>query len=331
MHGQGDLEQAADELYSRAPDEFTAARNAKVRDARAAGDLELAEGLRILHKPSVAAWLANVLVRERAREITDLLTLGAALREAQASFDGEALRRLSEERRKVVDTLSREARRLARERGRTVSNPVVRDLEGTLEAGLLDPAAAEQLQRGRLTGALAYSGVGFPSPLSTPPSSPTSVASPGRSRAATVQGTRTRTPMKGKTELAAGPRVTFTSALRQAQLDARDARRAAARASTALTSAERATEREKAALSAAQAELTRRREIALGAQRALARARAGRDAAEREVRRAEQRLEATRRAGGTRPLETPPDETQHLREGPRREDQRRDRDRQRPR
>lgn len=274
-----ELEEIADQLYSRSPAEFTAARNAEAREAREAGNAELADALRRMHKPTVAAWLANLLVRERPREVADLVALGTALRKAQAAFDGEALRHLSAQRHDVVGGLSRDARRLAAERGQSATGTVVRDLEETLEAALYDPSAAEQLERGRLTGALAYSGIGFPS----------------------TGAVRSNTRRKRAPESAGGAggagvkEVAHGSALRQAQHDARDARRAAERAATALATAERASAREKDALSAAETELARRREATRAVQRAVARARADRDAAEREARRAEQRVEAVRR------------------------------------
>jgi hypothetical protein len=62
-----DLESATKELYGLAPTEFTAARDAKVSEARQTGCPELASKLKKLRKPSVGAWLANVLVLEQSK------------------------------------------------------------------------------------------------------------------------------------------------------------------------------------------------------------------------------------------------------------------------
>ena len=51
------------ELYCVMPKEFTAARDAKVSEARGQGNSGLANSLKGLRKPSVGAWLANLLVR----------------------------------------------------------------------------------------------------------------------------------------------------------------------------------------------------------------------------------------------------------------------------
>jgi hypothetical protein len=303
---RGPLDEIADELYSGLPAEFTVARNAASHAARNSGDVELAGALHRMHKPTVAAWLANLLVRDQPHEIAHLVALGTALRKAQAAFDGEALRRLSEQRHGVVRGLSQGARRLADERGQKLSDAVLRELEATLEAAVFDPDAAEQLQRGRLTGALAYSGIGFPSPPLSSTSSSSSSSSSSPSVPSVLAEPRGRSSPGGshhasRSEHAQGRRgdanskATSLSSLREVEREARRARRAAEQAAAALEGAERASVREKAVLSVAEKELARRREASRDAQRVVTRARAARDAAEREARRAERRAEAARR------------------------------------
>ena len=75
-----DLESATTELYAVVPAEFTAARNAKASEARKAGLADVAVSLKQLRKPSAAAWLANLLVRQRSDEIDRLIELGDGLR-----------------------------------------------------------------------------------------------------------------------------------------------------------------------------------------------------------------------------------------------------------
>jgi hypothetical protein len=155
-----DLETVADELYGLQPAEFTSARDARAAEARKSGDRELAAEIKALRRPTASAWLANLLARSRSDQVTELLDLGEALRQAQANLSGDELRTLSSQRHQVVSALAQEARRVAYEQGERVSDAVQQELEGTLEAALADPRAGEALQAGRLTSALSYSGLG---------------------------------------------------------------------------------------------------------------------------------------------------------------------------
>ena len=53
----------ADDLYRLAPEDFTAARDAAAKQARADGDRDGAAALKALRRPTVSAWLLNALVR----------------------------------------------------------------------------------------------------------------------------------------------------------------------------------------------------------------------------------------------------------------------------
>jgi hypothetical protein len=155
-----DLETVADELYGLQPADFTTARDARSAEARQSGDRELAASIKALRRPTTSAWLANLLARTRSDQVADLLDMGEALRQAQASLSGDELRRLGAQRHRVVAALAQEARRVAYEQGERISDSVQQELEGTLEAALADPRAGEAVRAGRLTGALSYSGLG---------------------------------------------------------------------------------------------------------------------------------------------------------------------------
>jgi hypothetical protein len=172
-----DAEQVADELYALPPEQFTAARNALTKEAKGAGDKETAARIAALRKPTVLAWLVNLLVRELPDEIGGFLDLGDALREATATLSGPELRQLSGQRHRLVQALVRQARDLARRAGYRTTEDVVRGLEETLAAALTDPAVAEQLRAGRLTSGLTATGFPAPSPGSArarPPVPPSS-------------------------------------------------------------------------------------------------------------------------------------------------------------
>jgi hypothetical protein len=155
-----DLETVADELYGLRPADFTGVRDERAAQARKAGDRELAAEIKSLRRPTTSAWLANLLARNRSEQVAELLDMGEALRQAQASLSGDDLRRLSAQRHRVVSALAQEARRVAYEQGERISDAVQQELEGTLEAALADPRAGEAVRVGRLTGALSYSGLG---------------------------------------------------------------------------------------------------------------------------------------------------------------------------
>ena len=154
------LEQVADELYTLAPAAFTAARDEQAGQARASGDAGLAGAIRKLRRPTVSAWLVNLLAREDGGQVDDLLELGQSLREAQRALDGDRLRDLSTQRRRLVAALTQEAQRLAAQAGQAVSAQVEREVQDTLEAALADQGMADAVRSGRLTKALSYAGLG---------------------------------------------------------------------------------------------------------------------------------------------------------------------------
>jgi hypothetical protein len=155
-----DVEDSADELYGLHPDHFVPRRTELVKQARAVKDKEAATAIGALRKPSLGAWLANVLAREAPDEVAALEELGASLRTAQEALSGDALRTLTRQRRELVGALVARARRLARADGVGVGDSAARDLENTIAAALADDGAARAFAAGRLTTALEP-GVGF--------------------------------------------------------------------------------------------------------------------------------------------------------------------------
>lgn len=155
-----DLESVAAELYGASPEWFTAAREELAKRARSGGQRELAGQIRRLRKPTMGAWVVNLLARERPEEVDRLLELGEQLRAAQTGLKGEELRALSRQRTQVVSALARQGRRLASDTGHPVSEAIEREVESTLEAGLADPEAAAAVRSGQLAKTLAFSGFG---------------------------------------------------------------------------------------------------------------------------------------------------------------------------
>src|SRR5215218_864482 len=155
-----DLDEVADELYELPPEEFIPARKAREDEAKADGDKALAKEIGSLPKPSTAAWVSNLLVREAHDEIAGLVELGTLVREAQQSLAGDQLRALDVQRRQLIAALTRQSRALANEAGHPVSTAVATQVEETLRAAMADPEAGEALLSGRLTSPMSYSGMG---------------------------------------------------------------------------------------------------------------------------------------------------------------------------
>jgi hypothetical protein len=155
-----DLDRAAGELYALPPAEFTAARDLRVAQARAAGDRGLAAELRQLRRPTISAWAVNLLARHETESLGGLVELAGELRTAQVTLQGEALRTLMRRRQQVLAALVQDARRLAADFGHQLTDDAVLQVERTLTAALSDPAAARQVCSGRLVSSLEYAGFG---------------------------------------------------------------------------------------------------------------------------------------------------------------------------
>ncbi|MFI6075336.1 hypothetical protein ACIA5C_27625 [Actinoplanes sp. NPDC051343] len=146
-------------LYESPPEGFVAARTAAVNDARKAGDRDTAKRLAALKKPTVAAWVVNLLALRRPELIEELVELSGALREAQRGLKGDQLRELTAQRRQVVSALVSSARQLAQAEEPGIKLPLG-EVEATLSAALAEPDVAAQVRTGRLIRSATYAGFG---------------------------------------------------------------------------------------------------------------------------------------------------------------------------
>ncbi len=153
-----DLLAIADELYGLSLADFTQVRDARSKELKAS-DADLAVSVRTLRKPSLAAWVVNVLVRHETGQVDQVLAVGAALREAQLSLDGEELRALTRQRRQLTAAVTTKARALAAERGVKVTVAVADQVEATLTAAMIDEGCAQAVRSGQLVAALTATGV----------------------------------------------------------------------------------------------------------------------------------------------------------------------------
>ncbi len=208
-----DVDDAGDVLYGRVPADFTAARDELVRAARAEGDRPGATAIAALRKPTVTAWLLNLLVRRHRAEVAAFVEIGPQLREASAAMSGPELRELSTQRQRLVRALVQQARSVGTEVGQRVGEEALRGVEDTLHAALADPDAAAQLLAGRLTHPLQRTGFepGRAAAASRPPQPP-----PARTRAG-------RNAKAGGADERVARRAELEAELARAWAEARDA------------------------------------------------------------------------------------------------------------
>jgi hypothetical protein len=188
-----DLDSVAEELYGLPPSEFTSARNAAVKQARADGNRDLAAEIQQLAKPTTAAWLVNQVARELGDELEPLISLGRDLRDATSNLSGDELRALTRQRHQVVQALVEQARRLGAAHGTKVSDSVATEVQQTLDASLADEGVADAVLGGRLTQSVEYAGFGEPSGVTWAGKSRRPAQRPAKAGQGATRGTATRT------------------------------------------------------------------------------------------------------------------------------------------
>lgn len=250
----GAWEDAVDDLYGGPLGDFVARRDAAARAARTAGDRDLAARVAALRKPTVAAWAVNLLVRDDPSLADQVRSVGEGLREAERTLDGPALRELTTQRRKLVAGLAQQARRLASAAGQKVSDAAAQEVERTLTAALLDPAAAQAVTSGALTHAQEH--VGFGATPDTPdPDGAARAGSASQAGADAAPGRRAVTDDPTAPDRAAPPAAVPAGRPATPRTDDAAARRTEQERVRAARDRERA-ERERAAAALAAAEDT---------------------------------------------------------------------------
>src|SRR5919197_4436851 len=156
-----DAEQALDEIYAAAPEDFVSERKRLVAELKESGLREEAEQLATLRKPSVAAWALNQLSRQSRRDVDLLLDAGYRLREAQAGVLGgserEAFDQARAAEREALARLTSEAEQLLHARG-SASAATLAQIGESLRAAAVSPEGRELLARGRFAQPLETQG-----------------------------------------------------------------------------------------------------------------------------------------------------------------------------
>lgn len=146
-----------DQLYAAKPEEFTALRGTLAAAAKKRGDTASAKRISAARKPTTAAWVVNLLVRENGEARDRLRDLSEQLRAAHAEMDGERIRALSAEQRLLVHHLTGAA--FAAADLENASAALRDDVTATLQAAIADPDVAARL--GNLVKAERWTGFGF--------------------------------------------------------------------------------------------------------------------------------------------------------------------------
>jgi hypothetical protein len=265
-----------------------------------------------LKRPTVGAWLVNVVALRRPDVVRDLFAAADAIRAVQTTgaADGPAqLRELSQRRKRAVDAALAAARELARAAG--AGDPTraqLAEVESTLTAAIADDEAAALVTAGRVLKALSYGGFGdasggfgggFAGAVVT--AGPARTAAAGASRAA-------GSAAAGGSRAAGSAKAAGSSTLdeqHEAQTDAaaeaaaareaaqRAAQAAVARAEEAVAEATNAEVGARARVDALTAEIDDLRASLAQAEKTVRAARASRLAAERDLATAQRRRDRT--------------------------------------
>lgn len=127
-----DVDAVALELYGLTPETFTAARNQMAQAAKDGGAPAASAAIKALRKPTLAAWLANLLVRTDPDGVNNL----TELRAAHLSANGARSRELTPRRHDLVQSLVKTARAHANAQRRSISDTVADHLTETLDAAV---------------------------------------------------------------------------------------------------------------------------------------------------------------------------------------------------
>ena len=169
------VEREINGLFDLPLDEFTAARNELAKRLKRDGEADAAEAVRLLPKPSVAAWAVNQLARRDPAAVRSLLNVAARLRSAQErSLQGERaadeLRAAQAEERELIRKLTRGAESVLRSAGRPASATTLERVSSLLRAAAIADPGRTSLREGRLTGDVevsgfdAFAGIDLPKP-----------------------------------------------------------------------------------------------------------------------------------------------------------------------
>jgi hypothetical protein len=152
------IEGLAASLLSASPTEFTSRRNARAKELRASGQIELAKQLSDLKKPSLPLWSANQIARRDRPVLDQLRQAGQAVTRVQAAAAAgrtnaaRELRSASEEYQRRIEAAGKVAAAVLAETGRPAGEETIRRIHEILRLAALQGGDSwRRLQAGALT------------------------------------------------------------------------------------------------------------------------------------------------------------------------------------
>jgi hypothetical protein len=192
------FEAASRPLYRERPEDFVAARNRAVREARARGERDLATRLAALRRPNQSLWLANRLHEVAPHQLKNLLAVAGQMRAAQArAARGDAaarkqFRELITSHSQLIEELVRAGLSFAEENGQGAGEEVGRRLAATLRAASAEPEeGGRRLAEGRLLADLEPAGFGLQAGAPAPSITEAGEASRGEEPSETAEAAET--------------------------------------------------------------------------------------------------------------------------------------------
>jgi hypothetical protein len=190
-----------DRLYHGPLEEFTAGRNELAKSLRADGKGEAADWVKVLKKPTRAAWLVNQLAVRKPKDVGKLLEVGGELRRGQeemlaGSPDREALRKAARREQEAVDSLVRTAEAIGREH--KVGSQILDRVTETLRAVAGDPDVARAIELGRLEREQRAVSIGLTGAVAPSPPKGRRARDEAAERRARQQTARRRKEAEGK-------------------------------------------------------------------------------------------------------------------------------------
>ena len=151
------LESLTAELLAEPPDQFTARRNARVKELRAAGQGELARQLSGIKKPALPLWATNQVARDEPASLGKLHESSQGVAKAQGaagagrSSAARDLRAASEDFQRNLEAATNVAAAALRRHGHTPTEETLRRIREILRLAVTqDGEAWDQLMKGAL-------------------------------------------------------------------------------------------------------------------------------------------------------------------------------------
>jgi hypothetical protein len=246
-----------DELFTMAPAEFVAARNALVKALKADGHREEAAAIAALRRPTVPDWALNSVALQEPDVVADAVDAAEQLRSVQAAALGDPaaasdLRDSMAQARQAAGALRKAAEGVLRRAGRPAGD--MSALTTRLNETMVHPGLLAQLQAGRLGSAE----VDTLDPFSGAPAESSASAPPARSGRRATPASRAPVPTPRKPAPKSPPRKVERvdeRAERQAQRAAEALERRRAQAAERVAQADVVVADAKAAVHDAEAEV----------------------------------------------------------------------------